>query len=219
VTSPTAQRPARPAGRRRHRTDATLAPVTRSRGTRRTNRVLLSLLGAILVAAGAAGLAAGLGAFGTATRHRAVLTPDVSSWGDRYAWLWPVVAVVAALIGLAALRWLAIQLRSDVLREVPLERDVRHGETTLSARAVTTALSQEIDSYFGVAAASARLRGTPYRSDLVIRATLDGRADLPDVRRRIETEAIAHARQALQRPDLPVRLELHQARNPRRGLR
>jgi hypothetical protein len=59
-----------------------------------------------------------------------------------------------------------------------------------------------------VHSAKARIIGDPTSPDLVITATLEQSADLAALRRRIETNAVAHARQALDNPDLPVILDL-----------
>jgi hypothetical protein len=65
-----------------------------------------------------------------------------------------------------------------------------------------------VASYPGVAAARSRLIGDPYTPTLVITADLEESADLAALRRRIETEAAKHAREALDRPELPVQLDL-----------
>jgi hypothetical protein len=69
-------------------------------------------------------------------------------------------------------------------------------------------VTSEIDSYPGVNSARARLIGDPLAPTLVVTATLEERADLPALRRRIEDNAVRHARQALDNAELPVRLDL-----------
>jgi hypothetical protein len=50
--------------------------------------------------------------------------------------------------------------------------------------------------------------GTAINPRLTLAVGIDENADLVQLRHRIETEAIAHARQALDSPDLPVHLKM-----------
>jgi hypothetical protein len=176
----------------------------------RTNRTMLILFALALTAAGVAGALAGFGAFGRATKHDVLISNRVSDYVGRHGdWFWPAAAVVAAIIALLALRWLvALLFSTDRAGDLPLTRDRSAGRTTLSAAALTNAVTAEIDSYPGVHSARARLIGDPSAPTLVLTATLEESADLSGLRRRIETTAVRHARQALDNPELPVRLEL-----------
>lgn len=186
----------------------------------RGNRTVLTLLGLLFTAAGAVGLALSYGAFGAGRAQRRVLTTSIRDFAHRNAaWLWPVVAVVFMLLALLALRWLAAQLGSDRVGALPLERDTRAGATTLQAGAVTSAVTDEIESYRGVRRASARLIGNPAQPDLVLTVTADERADLGALRNRIEQHAIPHTRQATGRDALPVHLRLHLASGAGRRVR
>jgi hypothetical protein len=176
----------------------------------RTNRIMLTLLALVLTAAGVAGALAGFGVFGQATKHDVLISGQLRNYFGRHGdWLWPVIAVVAAIIALLALRWLlALLFSTDRAGDLPLTGDRSAGRTTLSAAALTDAVSSEIDSYPGVDSARARLIGDPLAPTLVISATLEESANLPGLRRRIEDNAVRHARQALDNPALPVRLDL-----------
>jgi hypothetical protein len=176
----------------------------------RTNRTVLTLFALALTAAGVAGALAGFGAFGSATRHDVLVSDQVRNYFGRHGdWLWPVIALVAAIIALLALRWLlALLFSTDRAGDLPLTGDRSAGRTTLSAAALTGAVASEIDSYPGVHSARARLIGDPSAPTLVITATLEESADLAGLRRRIESDAVRHARQALDNPELPVRLDL-----------
>lgn len=177
--------------------------------TARLDRFVLVLLGLLLTAAGALGLLAGFGAFGGGRRHRAVFDNPVGRFfGDHGDWLWPVLALVGLCLGYLALRWLLAQLTPTAVRDLQLEPQGRQGRTELSSAAVTEAVSEEIRGYRGVSAASARLTGDEVQPELALRVQLDGRADVAALRSRIERDAIGHARQALDNPDLPVRLDL-----------
>jgi hypothetical protein len=176
----------------------------------RTNRIMLILLAIMLIAAGVIGALAGFGALGPVTKHGALVSNRVGGYFGRQGdWLWPVIAVVAGILALLALRWLlALLFSTDRAGDLPLTGDRSAGRTTLSPVALTDAVASEIDSYPGVHSARARLIGDPLAPTLVIIATLEESADLPGLRRRIEANAVQHARQALADPELPVRLDL-----------
>ena len=67
---------------------------------------------------------------------------------------------------------------------------------------------EEIGSYRGVSSARARLLGDPADPRLAVTAALEENADFNALRRRIETEALAHARLAVENMTLPTRLDL-----------
>ncbi|HEX8304033.1 MAG TPA: alkaline shock response membrane anchor protein AmaP [Jatrophihabitans sp.] len=176
----------------------------------RTNRIMLILFALALTAAGVAGALAGFDAFGRGTRHEVLVSDQVSDYFGRHGdWLWPLIALVAAIIALLALRWLlALLFSTDRAGDLPLAGDRSAGRTTLSASALTDAVAAEINSYPGVHSARTRLIGDPFAPTLVVAATLEENSDLPALRRRIESQAVRHARQALDNPELPVRLDL-----------
>jgi hypothetical protein len=197
----------------------TLAPTSRAPSTRRANRTVLALLGVVLLAAGAAGIAAGTGLFGDGVRTNMVIPQDTRDWVAAHDWFWLAVAAGSILIALLALRWLLAQTSTNRLRQLDVESDRSAGRTVLSVAAVTDAVAAEIGSYRGVDGASAHLLGARGAPTLLVHATLDGRGDPAEIRTRIQTEAVAHVRQALDVPDLPVRLELRLAGASRRDLR
>jgi len=160
----------------------TLAATSRAPGTRRANRTVLALIGFVLLAAGAAGIAAGTGLFGDGVRTNKVIPQDTRDWVAAHDWFWLAVAAGSILIALLALRWLLAQTSTNRLRQLDVESDRSAGRTVLSGTAVTDAIAAEI-------------------------------------RTRIQTEAVPHVRQALDVPDLPVRLELRLAGASRRDLR
>ena len=176
----------------------------------RTNRTMLILLALLLIAAGVLGALAGFGTFGATNRHSTLLANRVGSYFSEHGdWLWPVIAGVAAIVALLALRWLlALLFSTDRAGDLTLTGDRTLGRTTLSAAAVTEAVSYEIGSYSGVQSARARLIGDQSNPTLVITASLEEAADLPGLRRRIEANAVRHAKQALENPNLPVQLDL-----------
>ena len=176
----------------------------------RTNRVVLIVLALLALAAGCLGTLGGFGAFGGDIQHRPLTENPVSDYFSRHGdWLWPVVAVAGGLLALACLYWLWLLLFStDRVGDLPMARSPVAGRTTLAHAALTDAVSEEVESYPGVAAARCRLIGDRHDPTLVVTAVLEESADLAAVRRRVETQAVGHARQALERPALPVQLDL-----------
>lgn len=176
----------------------------------RTNRVVAVLIAIAMVTAGAIGLAVSRGAFGPVTQHGALTANRVGAFVDRNtAWFWPVVALVAVLVVVLALRWLkALLFSTDRVGSLSIPAGSRPGRTTLTPRALTDAVAQEIQGYRGVDAARARLVGDPHAPRLVVAASLQETADLAALRHRIETGAVAHARTAVGNPTLPTRLDL-----------
>ena len=179
----------------------------------KTNRTMLILLAVLLIAAGAAGLVAGFGVLGAGTRHGALTHNRIGAFiGRNGDWLWPVVALVALVIVYLALRWLFTLLTStDRSGDLPVRSDgdgsIR-GRTTLGSSAVTSAVTEEIGTYRGVQSARARIIGDAEDPTLAVGVTLEQTADLAGLRHRIETEALTHARQALDKPELPILLDL-----------
>jgi hypothetical protein len=176
----------------------------------RANRVLLTFIGLLALGLGTAGLLAAGGVFGHTFQHRRLLDNQFSTYfSDHGEWLWPAIAAVAFVIMLLCLIWLLRLLFStdrvgDIT--VPTSMENQTGRTTLRPSALTQAVSQEIETYHGVRSARARVLGDPLEPTLAIDVTANLRADLPALVQRIEREALTHARQALDRPDLPVKL-------------
>ena len=176
----------------------------------KTNRSALLVLGILLLAAGVLGALAGFGAFGERIKTESLVDNPVGRYfGKNGQWLWPVIAVVAALGVVLALRWLWVLLFStDRVAELRVKGSRTGGRTTIAPGALADAVANEIEGYRGVESATARLIGDSTMPRLVIAAVLDHAADPNELRRRIETDAAAHARAALADPQLPVQLDL-----------
>jgi len=180
----------------------------------RTNRIVLLLLGLLLTVAGVAGVLAGSGAFGSAVADRTLAGNGASRFvGDNGRWLWPVAAAVALIVALLVLRWLiAVLFSTDRVRVLPLHTDRATDRTTLAAPAVADAVRGEIEGYHTVRSAKVWLIGSSEEPRLAVRVDTEADADLGALRDRIEHGALAHARHALDRPDLPIRLDLELTR-------
>jgi hypothetical protein len=180
----------------------------------RTNRTVLLLLGLLMTAAGVAALLAAYGAFGSAMAARVLADSSFSRYvGDNGGWLWPVVAAVALIVFLLAVRWLiAILFSTDRVRTLPLRTGRATDRITLAAPAVANAVREEIESDRVVRSAKVWLVGNPEQPLLAVNVDTDRDTDLGRLRDRIEQGALVHARQALDRPDLRVRLDLNVSR-------
>ena len=121
-----------------------------------------------------------------------------------------------------ALRWLIVQLCTERLNRLivdtdpsgPGAADVAGGRTDPPAGALSTAVGSEIQTYPGVRS-DAHLTGDPDQPQMNLNVTVDPDVDVPRVRRRIVDEAVAHARTALDTPDLATQLKLTVARPTR----
>ncbi len=180
----------------------------------RTNRAVLTLFGLLALLAGAAAMAASVGAFGTAFSHRTLFDNRVSTYiGQHGTWVWAVAAVICLIIALAALRWiLALLVSTDRAGDLTVPGHKDHGMTKLQPTALTGALTREISTYHGVDNAKGRVLGDATNPQVVLSVTATQTADLPTLRHRVETEALAHARQALGNPRLPIQLDLDVSR-------
>jgi hypothetical protein len=176
----------------------------------RTNRILLILLALILLAAGIAGILAGADVFGRHVDRRHLTDNPVSRYiGHHSVWFWPVVALAGVIVALLALRWLiAVLTPPPRAGDITIPTDRTVGRTALDSNALTDAVTDEIDSYRGVDTSHAKVYGGPADPQLAITVSTASDADIAEIRRRIEDGALAHTRQALDRPDLPITLDI-----------
>ena len=184
----------------------TLTDLPHSAAANAANRSRLTFLGLALLIGGLAGLAVSYGFLGKSLRHKPVFGTRVHDLAA-HDWFWIIVAVVAAIVAVECLRWLAHQFGSDRVGDVQVESDRSHGSTVLSSSAVTSAVADEVGGYRGVDRATAHLRGSGGAPVLVLRATLDDAADLGAIRDQVVAGAVTHARHVLDDPELPARVE------------
>ncbi len=176
----------------------------------RTNRVMLTLFGLLLLAAGAAAMAASTGVFGASFSRRALFDNRVSAYfGHHGGWLWPAIAGGCLLIALACLRWmLALLASTDRAGDIIIGGSTDEGTTVLQPAALVDALTSEVSAYHGVDRRGAASSATAATPKIVLTVTPSPAADLQALHRRIEAEAFAHARQATGNPPLPIQLHL-----------
>jgi hypothetical protein len=184
------------------------------------NRVVLFLLGLLLVAAGGLALALSLGAFGDSRATSPVLPENVRTFPAKETWFWWALAGVALLIALLALMWLIAQLRTNRVSRLDLTTDAREGYTTLLTGAVTHAVEDEVGGMPAVTGASARIHDHP-RQMLSLTVGMTDTADIDALRTQLEEDVVAHIREAVADPELPVAIELRPdvRRTPARTVR
>ena len=148
--------------------------------------------------------------FGPAFSQRTLLANTAGGYvGQHGGWLWPAIAAGCLLLALACLRWIwALLASTDRAGDLTIPGHTDHGTTILQPAALTDALTREISAYHGVDSARGRVIGEPNDPQIVLTVSPAPAADLPALHRRIETEAFAHARQALGKPSLPIQLDL-----------
>ena len=179
----------------------------------RTNRFVLTLFGLLVLLIGAAGLATSVGAFGKSFSHRTLFANRVSIYVGHHAWIWYAVAAVCFIIALLALRWiLALLISTDRAGDIPIPVAISDGTTVLQPAAIIGALTREVSTYHGVDNTHGRIIGDGAAPELVLEVTARQGADLHALYQRIEAEAFAHARQALDKESLPIKLDLDVSR-------
>jgi hypothetical protein len=176
----------------------------------RTNRIMLSLFGLLLLAAGGAAMAASTGVFGSSFARQTLLGNRVGTYFSNHGdWLWPAIAVGCLLIGLACLRWMLTLLAStDRAGDIVIGTSTDEGTTVLRPAALVDALTSEVSAYHGVDSARGRIIGDGRDPEVVLTVVTGPAADLQALHHRIEDEAFAHARQAAGKSSMPIQLDL-----------
>ena len=176
----------------------------------RTNRLMLTLFGLLVLAAGAAAMAASTGVFGASFSRQTLLANRVSAYfGNHGGWLWPAIAGGCALIALACLRWmLALLASTDRAGDIIIGGSTDEGTTILRPAALVDALTSEVSAYHGVDSAKGRVIGDGGDPEVVLTVITAPAADLRTLHHRIEAEAFAHTRKAAGNPSLPIQLDL-----------
>ncbi|KOV84571.1 hypothetical protein ADL03_16830 [Nocardia sp. NRRL S-836] len=166
---------------------------------------MLSLCGLVLLAAGGAAGAAHLGRI-PRLDPQAPLVPGTAL---PPTWVFVVTAAVAVVLGLLCVRWLLAQVPRTPTTTWRWTGD--NGSTRMSTGVAAAPLAEEIGGYPGVRKVEAALTGphTAPRLALVVRA--HGDADLREIRRRIDDEAVPRLRAALESPDLTATVEFRLA--------
>jgi len=178
----------------------------------RLNRSLLAALGLLLLAAGAAVLAVGLGLLPGVGPDTALLPslPTTAGWGAYAA------AAAGTLLGLLALRWLLAQAHRRPPESIwQLDgSSTTPGSTALPTSAAATAIARDVSAYRGVDTATATLAGARSAPTVHLDVAVETHPSVADLRDRITDEALPRLRTALQTYRLPA--QLVPSRRPRR---
>jgi hypothetical protein len=180
-----------------------------SRRTARGNRIGLAIVGLVLLAVSLATLARSLnlmpGILGSPDAP--VIEQRTREFAAEQTWFWVVLAVALIVIALLALRWLAIQTRTDTIGRLRLESDPRRGVTTMPAGVATGALENDLVSSPYLRRASASLNGTSTQPRLNLSATLTPSAEVAAAKSKVY-EALERYGRAMEAPDLPTTVHL-----------
>lgn len=181
--------------------------------TARGNRIGLAIVGLVLLVAGAAALVRGLdlmpGVLGEADAP--VTEQRVRDFAADQLWFWVLLAIVLILIALLALRWLAVQTRTDAVRNLRLEPDTRRGSTVMPAAAATGALEDDLANSPYLRRAQASLNGSATRPRLHLNLTMEPTAPPHAVRERTH-EALDRYARAMENPQTPTVVKLRVGR-------
>lgn len=170
----------------------------------RLNRVLLGVIGAVLLAAGAFTLATHFGLLPVVASN-APLVPELA---DPPTWALYATAGVAVVIGLLCLRWLLAQLvRAPKTHTWRFEQDPDLGRTELAASTAVAPFVEEVTAYPGVHAVRATLAGHRDAPALAMVVSAEQDGDLTEIRRRIDAVGLPRLRQALDLDEVPVTIE------------
>ncbi len=178
------------------------------RGTDRLNRVLLSLLGALLVGLGTFGLLRGGGLLGGEGSD-----PVVSPWlraesREREALLLSLLAAAAVLLIWLGLRWVLAQLPKDrAVDEVDLGRTEHATRVEVSAKAIAEALSSDVRGLGGVTDAAARVV-SEHPLAIHLDVSLEEGTDLNAVSQAIAGRPKRRLLEALEVPEVDLRARL-----------
>ena len=185
-----------------------------TRHTAHVSRTGLVIVGLILLLGGGVVLARGLNVSSPilGSAHAPLATRSQIQYPAQHGWVWPAAAAAAAVVALLALWWMAAQTSTKTVRRLPVEPDRIHGTTVLRADAATSAITDELESYPSIRSAGAALHGSPLAPGLQLSVTAENRADPATSRARIETEALAHLRTALELDTIPTVLRIRFSR-------
>ena len=152
------------------------------------HRLLWTIVALLLIAVGAAALAASLGALPGADPAAVLLSADlVDRWRMAAPWSTLAAAVAGALFALAGQRLLAREARGSggTLRGTLSHPGRRPGRTRLAADVLADALVRDLTGNPGVRRARVVLTGPPPHPDLWIRVDLTADAPAAGVREHV----------------------------------
>lgn len=162
------------------------------------NRVWLTILGLLCLAAGVWVVLLAAGVVGVA-EDPVLSGPPEAVTGPDYA---PVVALIAGLLlGLLGLWWLLAQIpRRVAAGQFRLQEDAVRGITVCDPSVLASAVQHETDRIPGVVGSTALVRGTAEAPDLTLKVTVNSRADIGEIINRIQGAVVPNLASALENP-------------------
>jgi hypothetical protein len=177
----------------------------------RLNRVVVSVLGAVLIAAGVYGLLRSFNwqdVLGRGAEDDPLLLDGVRNAFADNDWLWWLVALGALAVAWVGWKWLRLQLLPTPSLTTMHLPTVDRSRTELSAAAVAAAVERDLEADPDITSARVRVVGTDEAPELDLRVGASDRAAAPVVRSRIETTVLPRARAALERDDLTATVRI-----------
>lgn len=171
------------------------------------NRAVVLILAVVLLVLGGVGLARSYGAFDEGSEHDPLLLPKVQDFvADNDAWFWLAMFAVALVVAWLGWRWLRVQLLPTPSLGALALTLTEDGHTTIPSRAVSDAVTRDLEDDLDVRAARVRIVGSQAAPALDVRATVADTAEPGAVRDRVEERLVGRARTALERTDLTAKI-------------
>ena len=171
------------------------------------NRVWLTVLGLLCLAAGIWALLLATGTAGPAA-DPVLSGPPEAVTGPDYA---PVIALTAGLLlGLLGLWWILAQIpRRLAAGPFRLQEDAARGITVCDPSVLAAAVQHDTEQIPGVVGSTVLLRGDAEEPDLTLKVTVNARADIRTVLDRVQGTVVPNLAAALETPlhSLGIRVE------------
>jgi hypothetical protein len=186
----------------------------------RLDRTVLSVIGLVLTAAAAYGLARGAGGFGARRAHDPFLTEWLRrSVRHHQLVVWLVAEALALLVAWLAWRWLRARIPATrTVATVDLENGAG-GATTLQGSALCAAVERDLEAGPGVGDARTRLLEGPPNVRLDVRLKVDEDVPVEDVGRLLDHSLFQQLPAALPTERVDARVELQLTESGGRGPR
>lgn len=116
-----------------------------------------------------------------------------SGWAPWLSNTWVLLGIIVLGLVLVALSlgWLIAQIpHRDGAKSLRLHEDPRAGTTMLSPSVIARAVENQTETLPGVTGATALIRGTATRPELVLQVTANERSDLAALLRRVNDEVV-----------------------------
>ncbi len=176
------------------------------------NRVWLTILGVLVLAAGIALLLQASGQLhvlaNTSPSGDRVVTGDLHA-SLAPVWVVVVMLIVGVIVGLLGLLWVIAQIpKRNAADAYRLHADGGQGFTVCDPSVLATAVENQVNTLPGVVTSSALLRGTAEDPDLTLKVTVNDRADVQGLIHRIQTSTLPDLSSALEAPLQESRLQI-----------